>query len=257
MKKRDIRINHMISILRNLNGASVKDLSKMLDVSEMTVRRDLNTLQANNIISWVHGAAIINPEQKQDEQVYHVLHEKGIMGQQKDRIGRAAARMIAPNDVVIIDIGTTAEKLARYIPMNFPITVLCFTMNVLVEVHKKNVGELVFGGGYYHYNTQLFESPDSINLISKMRANKYFMTAAGVNEQLGITCINQHELPTKTACMESSLEKILMVDSGKFGLVKPAYFANLGQIDTVITDSGISQQWRDILQERGIALEIV
>lgn len=257
MKKRDIRINHMISILRNLNGASVKDLSKMLDVSEMTVRRDLNTLQSNNIISWVHGAAIINPEHEQEDKSYHILSEKGIMGQQKERIGRAAARMIEPNDVIIIDIGTTAEKLARYIPANFPITVLCFTMNVLVEVHKKNVGELIFGGGYYHYNTQLFESPDSINLIRRMRANKFFMTAAGVNEQLGITCVNQHELPTKNACMDSSLEKILMVDSSKFGLVKPAHFANLDQIDTIVTDNDISEYWRELIQEQGITLKIV
>lgn len=257
MKKRDVRINHMISILRNLNGASVKDLSKMLDVSEMTVRRDLNTLQANNIISWVHGAAIINPEQEQPDQAYHVLHEKVVRGQEKERIGRAAARMIDPGDVIIVDIGTTAEKLARYIPMNFPITVLCFTMNVLTEVHKKNVNELIFGGGYYHYNTQLFESDQSIHLVSKVRANKYFMTAAGINEQLGITCANQHEIATKTACMQSSLQKILMADSTKFDLVKPAYFSRLDQIDKIITDSGISKDWIKLLQELGIELEIV
>jgi DeoR family deoxyribose operon repressor len=94
-----------------------------------------------------------------------------------------------PEDTIIIDIGTTIEHLARHISPNCPLTVLCFTINILFEVYKKNVDNLIMGGGYYHTNTQLFKSQEAINLIHRIRGNKYFMSAVGVSGTLGLTCM--------------------------------------------------------------------
>jgi DeoR family deoxyribose operon repressor len=225
----------------------------------MTIRRDLSQLQAANIVSLVHGAAIYRNDAQLDVQGndYHLVLEKAVKNPEKEHIGKAAARLVKPGDTIIIDIGTTTEHLARYITPSCPITVLCFTINILFEIYKKNVDNLIMGGGYYHTNTQLFESQEAINLIHHIRANKYFMSAAGVSSELGLTCMNQYEIGIKQACIESSLQKILLVDSSKFDQIKPSYFASLEKINTVITDNGISPDWVKIMEDRGITVQIV
>jgi len=253
------RVGRIARILRERNGASIKELSQDLAVSEMTIRRDLSQMQQANIVSLVHGAAIYKSGSAQDgkEFDYQLILEKSVNNPEKERIGKAAAQLVKPGDTIIIDIGTTTEPVARYIPQNSPITVLCFTINALFEIYKKNVQNLIMSGGYYHADTQLFESPDSINFIRQTRANKFFMSAAGVSNELGLTCINQYEVAIKQACIDSSLQKILLADSKKFGQIKPAFFTTLDKIDMVITDSGISPEWIKTMEDMGIAVQVV
>lgn len=256
MDKKAQRIMRLTQILRERNGASIKELALELNVSEMTVRRDLGLLGRDGIVSLVHGAAIYNSDANPGslQRVYRVRHERTVDNLEKDKIGQAAAKLVRPGDTVILDIGTTTEKLARHIPMRAPIAVLCFTMNTLVEIQKREVERLLLGGGTYHPHTQLFESPETIELIRRTRATKLFLSAAGVSEAFGLTCINQYEVGIKRACIDSSLQKILMVSSGKFDQICPAYFASLDQVDTVITDSGLREEWRSLLRERDIEL---
>ena len=258
MSQKSQRINQMIDILQKRNGASIRQLSKELNVTEMTIRRDLEVLRTNNLVNIIHGAAIFNPEAEKadDDTKYNVFHEQDVMNRAKNRIGKTAARMIEPNDVIFIDIGTTAAAMAKYIPNGYPITVACFTMNTLQEVLIKNVEQLIFGGGYYHPNTQVFESPESLQTISNVRATKAFITAAGVSLELGLTCANKSEVETKRACIHNALETILLVDSSKFGQVKPAFFAEINQINTIVTDAGLSEEWQDAIKQLGIKLVI-
>ena len=249
MKNKIERISQTVDILRKRNGAPVKELARELGVSEMTVRRDLEQLRLDNIISLVHGAAIFKsaPHVK-DEREYHVNLEEVVNYPEKERIGQRAARMVQPGDIIFIDVGTTVEQMAKYIPVGCSVTVFCFTANVLQEICKKKIENLIMGGGFYHPDTQLFESPETISLIQRIRATKLFLSAAGISRELGLTCVNQYEVNVKQACIASSLQKILLADSCKFGRIRSAYFASLEQVDTVITDDGISREWVEIME---------
>jgi DeoR family deoxyribose operon repressor len=243
------RINQIIDVLRERNGASIRDLAREFTVSEMTIRRDLERLRQDNVISLVHGAAIYKS--------YNLDLEKGVNISEKERIGKAAARRIQPDDTVIIDIGTTTEHLARYIPQNYSINVLCFTMNSLAEIYKKNIKGFIIGGGSFHPDTQLFESPETIELIRRTRATKFFVSTAGINRKLELTTVNFYEVGVKQTCIQHADQKFLLADSTKFDKVKPAYFARLSDIHVVITDSGIREEWVRILEDMGIEVEIV
>ena len=252
------RLGQIIQILRERNGASIKQLAHRLNVTEMTIRRDLESLRINNIINLVHGAAIYNPDAGNvgSGVTYPAMQEKGIMDNEKSRIGKAAARLVVPGDVIFVDTGTTTVQLIKYLTTGLPITLACFTMNALSAVQKKNVEHLVFVGGAYHYNTQMFESPEAIQMIRKMRATKAFISAAGIDKKLGLTCVHQYEVSTKQACVETAQQKILLTDSSKFDTVTPAYFGELSQIDTIITDDGITPEWQDTLHSMNIKLII-
>ena len=259
MNKKLNRTNKIIEILKEKNGATVKELASMLNVSEMTIRRDLKILKCNNIVNNVYGATIYNPSNNIDrlESFYEIETETIKHENEKIKIGKAAANLVNDNDIIIIDTGTTTEKLAENISSHISITALIYNTNILNALSNKKNINLIFSGGYFHPNTQMFESPEGIELIKKTRATKVFVSAAGIHENLGVTCSNNYEVLTKNAILSSSVEKILLVDSEKFGIIKSAYFADLNTFTTIITDSGISNEWKDIIEEMKIQLIIV
>lgn len=258
MNKKLQRANKIIDILKEKNGATVKELALTLKVSEMTIRRDLEILKSNNIINNVYGAAIYNPSNNIEklESFYDIENELIKHENEKIKIGKAAAGLINQDDIIIIDTGTTTEKLAEFIDNNLNISVLIYNTNILMALSKKKNIELIFSGGYFHPNTMMFESPEGISLIEKTRATKVFVSAAGIHENLGVTCSNNYEVLTKQAIIKSSVEKILLVDSEKFGVVKSSYFAELTDFDTIITDNKITPKWHKKINDLGIKLII-
>lgn len=256
MSKKLQRANKIIDILKKKNGATVRELSLTLGVSEMTIRRDLEILKSNNIINNVYGAAIYNPLNNIEklESFYDIENEVVKNENEKIKIGKAAANLIEEDDIIIIDTGTTTEKLAQFIDNDLNISALIFNTNILMALSKKKNINLIFSGGYFHPNTMMFESPEGISLIEKTRANKVFVSAAGIHETLGVTCSNNYEILTKQAIIKSSAEKILVVNSKKFGIVKSSYFADLSDFNTIITDSKISNEWREKINDLGLKL---
>jgi hypothetical protein len=106
---------------------------------------------------------------------------------------------------VIVDSGSTTESLVNAIPDGLPLTLICFSLNILVAAHRNKECRIVFAGGELHENTLMFESPEGAQLIRRSRANKAFLSASGVNDRLGVTCANSYEVETKKAAIASSL----------------------------------------------------
>ncbi len=251
------RWTDILEILKTSNGKSFKALAGQLNVSEMTIRRDVKQLNEQNLVKLVSGAVLLNSSNPStlSENYSLAIHARRNT-EEKEKIGKAAAALVQPNDVIFIDIGTTTTEIIRHLPQGMPIVAVCCTVNALFELQQKGIEDIIFLGGHFIPDLQMFESPEGIGLLSRIRVNKAFLSAAGVHEQLGITCINDYEVETKTAALQSSLERVLMVDSEKFGLITPAYFAKLHEIDAVVTDDGLTQKWRNQLEEQGVALHI-
>ena len=142
------------------------------------------------------------------------------------------------------------------LPDDLPVTVVCYTANTLVELYKKPLVQIIFAGGYYHHNSQMFASPEGIQLINRTCATKAFIAAAGVCKRLGVTCVNQYEIETNHAALGSARSKILVMDSTKFDKIRPAHFADLSDFDVMITDSRISPEWQEYIEDMGITLLI-
>ena len=159
--------------------------------------------------------------------------------------------------MIIIDTGSTTARILPYLPENMNLTILSYNANVLIELRHKPGIQLLFCGGNYHLNTEMFESEEGIAFIRRIRANKAFLSAAGIHRELGITCANTYEVATKQAVISSSSQKILVSDSSKFGRLRSAYFCDLDEIDTIITDHSLPKDWRDELSQRKIELHEV
>lgn len=259
-RKRSSRLNQLVTMLEEKNTVTVKEMAERLNVSEMTIRRDLNALKEDEIIERGHGKASLLKNSQVEKQYdnYDIHSEKVRKNAEKERIGSYAATLIHEGDVFIIDTGSTTDKLAKHIPVNLQTTVLCYNYNVLTHlVNNKPLVNIIFPGGYYHSNGQFFESPQGIKLIEEIRVSKIFLSASGIHENLGITCANNYEVLTKRTALQSAQTRILLADSTKFGKIRPAYFAQLSEIDMIITDSGISEEWMAIIASHEIELKIV
>ena len=239
------RQQDLINIIETQGMLPVRSIAAMLNVSEMTVRRDLEKLRNDG------GAAGEQSGQ------YNLLEAIEHSNHQKEEIGKYAASLIEPNDVIIIDTGSTTARILPYLPENMNLTILSYNANVLIELRHKPGIQLLFCGGNYHLNTEMFESEEGIAFIRRIRANKAFLSAAGIHRELGITCANTYEVATKQAAISSSSQKILVSDSSKFGRLRSAYFCDLDEIDTIITDHSLQKYWRDELRQRNIEIHEV
>lgn len=237
------RIKEIINILKLKNVVNIKELKRKLKVSDMTIRRDLHILSQDNIVELIPGGAVFKTpiDNVSDEEKYLITHEETRRIREKMRIGQKAVSLIEPNDTIIIDVGSTTEYLAKFMREDIPVTILCYALNILVEIHRKFNCEPIFAGGYYHKNTLMFESTEGINLIKRTRVDKAFISAAGIHPSLGVTCANPYEIETKKAVLNSAKTKILLADSSKFGKTKIAYFADLKDFDMVITDTDLKE----------------
>ena len=254
MNKKQERWNVILSLLSTRAGMAVSDLASKTAVSEMTIRRDLAEMQEKGYITLVSGVAILNKTQDGSTiaKDYSLTDERLSMMDAKRRIGALACSLLEPNDTVALDTGTTSEALIEHLPKDIPLTILCYNLNTLLACQARDFSNLIFAGGFYHKNTQMFESPEAVSMVSRICIDKYFCSAAGINKKGSVTCIEQYELPMKEAALKSSMSKILVVDSTKFGKIRSCLFADIANFDMVITDKGISAEWLAFLDDHNI-----
>ena len=231
MGKRDLRIYALLDTLKESPVLSIKELADRFQVSEMTIRRDIDYLKENRL--FYENQASEPAARDHDEYLYSSEQIRNY--DKKDRIARFAAGMIEEGDILILDSGTTTGVLSKYIPEQTQLTVLCYN---------------------YHILSQL-QGNEKLSFIRRTRASKMFVSASGVHEKLGMTCAHNYEVVTKKAALESSLQKILVADSSKFGQVRPGYFAELEEIDEIVTDDGLSREWQELIAEKDITLHLV
>lgn len=258
MSKKDDRLEKIISIIKENNGTSVKELANFLNVSDMTIRRHIKILEEKNIIETFHGSIVYNS--KKDNPIKDKQYSLGTNSMIKDRekylIGQKANSMINEDDIIIIDTGTTTEKLSQAMTNDIKYTALVFSSNNLINLLFKDKIDLIIGGGCFHRDSGMIESSSSIEMIKNIRASKLFLSAAGIHPKLGLTCENSYELESKKIIIKNSLEVILLIDSSKFGQVKSTHFAELNDIDKIITDDKIDDEWKEIIEDKGIDLII-
>ena len=252
------RLERLKNLLIKSNGIGIKELAKILDVTEMTIRRDLKSLLETGDAVIVRGVAVYRPKAVSVEaQVYSIEDQKKVMEEEKEGIGKKAAELLVVGDVVFLDVGTTVEKLVLSMEDNMQITAMCFAANTLFQLQKKNISQIIMGGGYYHPSSTVFESEAIIPIMNGLRATKAFIAPAAVDMDLGLTCSVPYDKTIKELEIKNSQKVIALITSNKFGKVKSTQFGTWNDVDVVITDKGIPKEWVDFLKDREIELFIV
>lgn len=237
------RMEQIRAFVQNKKTSTIQEIADHLQVSHMTVRRDLNALPASDPLKIIHGGVIYRHEDVEQHTDRYNLHlAKTVMFEEKMRIAQKAVSLIESGDIIIIDAGSTGEFIATLLPEDIPLTVICYALNIATVISSKKNCTLIVTGGYFHQGSMVLESNEGLALLKQNRANKTFITASGVNYELGVTCSNFFERTTKQTALASASTRILVADSSKFGMVKTGHYADIKDFDIIITDSSVKEE---------------
>ncbi len=250
-EKRRGRIDKILASLEVNQSLHIRDAAQMLEVSEMTLRRDI--AHCDNKILYL-GGYLVKPGANKVSQ-YSLGSEKGVSLKNKRWVGRLAAEQIEKGDSIFIDCGTTTPHIVAAMPKDIECTVICYSTNIAYPLSNYPNVTLVLLGGVFYPASATFYCEESIDYLNKFGINKAFLSAGGVSLERGVACSHLHEVKIKQAVMGIAMKKLLVVDSGKFGLFRPAFFTEFAKLDTVITDSGLSKDTAEKI--RGSAVELL
>jgi len=255
MNVREIRVKEIQQMIKDSASITIKDMAKELQVSKMTIRRDLDQILEDPRIKLIRGMLIYNrTPDGDDESKYSIISASTLNQGAKERIAEKAKSLLEPGDSIIIDAGSTTELLARGLPKDLNIEVTCFSLNILNEILKNGNCSVTLPGGEFHCSSMIFRSREGIELLKRTRVKKAFISAYGVNLRLGVTCSANFERELKLTAINSAEQRILLVDSSKLGKVNNVHFADLEDFDTIITDNLIEDETAREIQNRGITL---
>lgn len=255
-RNQELRTEKQLLLLKRNGFISIGELARHCGISEITARRDLHKLAKQGKVQLVHGGAT-RAGLESDPGAYHFSHEKDRNIAKKVAIAKAAVKLIQPHDVLFLDSGSTVQHMTQLIRDEQSYTLLCYSLNIFEAAISLMNSEIILTGGRFCRGSFIFSSEESLSIMRKYRINKAFMGANGFHDKLAVTCSSSEAYMLKKNVLGSSLEKILLMDSSKFGQVTAHYFADISDLTTVITDTGIPDAYADSIRDNGVQLIVV
>lgn len=248
------RQEFILEVLRSSGGAvRVEELAKRAGVSGATIRSDLRLLEGRHLLLRSHGIAA---PVKQDVTDLPIAEKYKIRSGAKQAIGRKAAGLLNEGDSVILTSGTTVEALAWAFPSDKNISALTASIRIASILSTRESVRTVVLGGTVVRNSQSVRDDYSLMGLANIHAGKFFFSCDGFDSETGITTAFPEEARLTCRMMECSLEHILLADSSKLGRIGFGKICALGDIDLLITDSGLSPAARERLELTGIKVMI-
>lgn len=247
------RHKRIIETLNKDGFVTVENLSKLLDVTSVTIRKDLSYLEKKGLLYRTHGSASpISPHISER----NVLEKEKLNIDEKKRIGITAAKLIEDNDSIILNSGSTICEFAKNItPLNSLTVVTSSVTATQILSETENVNLFLLGGNFRKRSMSVIGNY-SISFLSNITCSKCFLGVDGIDAEFGITTSNIEEAELNKKMMSVSVRTIILCDSSKFrkkGFVK---ICDIDNVDIIVTDSGISESMKNIFKERGIELII-
>ena len=248
------RYEKIVEIVNERSSIRVTELSELCGVTEETIRRDLDRLEAAGRLRRSHGGAV---SVKDGQQVETPFAEREIQqAEEKRQIAQQAVGMIMPGSRIILDASSTAWYMARILP-DMPLTVLTNAIRVVTELSSKDKVEVISTGGRLAPRSMSFVGPLAEQSLQDYHVDIAFISAKGVHLRRGISESNDLQARVKRSMLRMAEQTVLLADSSKFGQQAFARVADLSEIRSVITDGQAPADMLDALREAGTQVTIV
>ncbi|MCO6457269.1 MAG: DeoR/GlpR transcriptional regulator [Pirellulaceae bacterium] len=245
------RRHRLLEIVRRRGFASLPELAGQLQVSESTVRRDVDYLEESGAAQRTHGGVFYTgPSPK----LPHFEHRQAAHWEKKRQIARRAAELIEDGDTVLLDGGSTTYELAQAL-VGRPLQVVTNSLPVATLFASSDLVDLVVVGGYVHSRTGVTLGPYANEMLRQLCVRRAVLSVAGVNER-GYYNSNLLLVETERAMMQVADQVLVLADSTKFGRASLAHLCDLGAIDSLVVDDGISGQWQERITSAGVQLVV-
>lgn len=248
------RHEKILSMLNEKGSVSVMKLANYFGVSEVTIRKDLSTLEQQNRLYRTHGSAIpVSPYIGNR----HINEKKKRNVSEKRAIGVAAARLIIEEDSIILGPGTTISAFAQELSPIGKLTVITSSTpvtTILSQDGNINVYQL---GGMTRCSSMSVVGPFAEEMLTHFNCSKLFIGVDGIDMESGITTTDTLEASLHRKMISAAEKVIVLADSSKFGRRGLSKICGLDEVDLIITDSGVQPSFLEQLAERNVEVIVV
>ena len=250
-----VRHKHILEYLSKKDDASVSELSELLNVSEVTIRSDLNHLVKEKKIIRTHGRAQLLGERVKAEYSFEIRKRQNF--EQKQKIGLEAAKLIFSNDVFLLDSSSTSLALASAIRERGDLketTAIPTGIWAAIELMGINEVNVLLPGGYLRNISGSITGLPTTEFLSGLNIKKAFLGAWGISIENGFMDSHLLEIELKKYIIQCADEIIILADGSKFGQLGLATYANLEKVTTLITDSTAPKEILKKIEKKGIEI---
>ncbi|MGX7172529.1 DeoR/GlpR family DNA-binding transcription regulator [Enterococcus ratti] len=245
------REEEIISIVSKNKKMEVNELAELLKVSQVTIRKDLDKLEARGILHRQHGFALIS---NQDDINYRLASHYEL----KRKIALKAAELVSDGETVMIESGSTCTLLAEELAYNRnDITIITNSCFIASYIRKAESVKVVLIGGEYQKDSQVNVGPLVRKLINAFHVDKLFVGIDGFDKRRGFTGSDITRCDTANAMMKAADKTIVLTDSSKFSQIGVVSEFAFEDISIVFTDKGISEEKAQFLRGKNIELVTV
>lgn len=227
------RRREVVTALARDGEVAVADLARRFTVSEMTIRRDLEALEADGTARRIRGGAI-SAVSRAHEPPLALRTTEALPA--KRAIGQAAAALIADGETAVIDVGTTTLELARALKGRRGITVVTPSLLVAAELGNEPDMRVLVTGGWLRPGEMSLVGAGAEEFFADVNCDVAFIGVAGIDAAKGLTEYNLEDTKVKRAAMASARRSVILADSSKIGRVTFATIAPLSSVDVLVTD---------------------
>lgn len=243
------RKRQILSILKRHGQVIAKDVSQEMGVSEDTIRRDLREMAQQGLLQRVHGGALPASPALAD-----FAGREQIAADGKVAIGRAAANMMRPRQVVMLDGGTTARQVARHISLDLQATIVTHSPTIALELLNHPYVEVILIGGRLFKHSVVAVGAVAIAAIGEVHADTYFMGVTGVHPKTGLTTGDYEEAAVKRALSQAAAETIVLASAEKLNTASPYLVVPLSAISGIITERAAPASLTKPYEKLGISV---
>ncbi|WP_256757533.1 DeoR/GlpR family DNA-binding transcription regulator [Cohnella sp. WQ 127256] len=246
------RYEKIVSLVNDRGSIRVSMLSELCNVTEETIRRDLDRLEQAGRLRRSHGGAVSIKDMPQHPEIPYSVRE--IMNaDEKKRIALEAIKRIAPKDRILLDASSTTWYMAADVP-DVALTVLTNSIKVATELSNKEKIEVISTGGILAHRSLSYVGPLAERSLDAYHVDKVFLSCKGVHLDRGISESNELQARIKERMIGMADEVILLVDSSKFGVQAFTHVADLSAVHVIITDRNMPTDTIEQLESRGITV---
>lgn len=248
------RHQHIMDSLKKKGSVQVVALCQELNVSSVTIRKDLQFLEDKKQLFRTHGGATATNPYIGDRPVNEKV---SIQSAEKSKIGQYAAELIESNDCILIASGTTVLYLAQHIQSQGNLTVITGALNVALEIAHHPGIEVIQLGGIMRKTSSSVTGIYAEKILEDFSCSKLFLGVDGIDLEFGLTTTNMMEAQLNRKMIAAARKTIILADSTKFGKRGFGKICGLEDIEQIITDSGISDHLAAEIRAMGIEVTIL
>ena len=248
------RRQHILAIAQSEGRVRVRDLSKALGISQITIRKDLDHLQGRGLLHRSHGGALpaqpgalFDPTLQEKEKRHH---------NEKVRIAAAAAELVQEGQCVMLDSGTTTTAVALALKKFSQLTIITNGVNIAAELTGTHF-DVILTGGIVRKNSFSLVGPLAEDMLAEMHADILFLGVDGFDLDIGLTTPNLLESRVNRAMVGAATKVVAVCDSTKFDRRSLSRIVPATAIHHVITDTNLREETAEALRSLNIELTLV